>query len=348
VATVYEDFIPVSVSREVLQSVGETESAVMRLARTTRMPAGLESIPVVSVAPDAAFVNPAYGGRKPITSIEWTALKIVPEEIACTLAIPNGFLTDAGFPVWDSVREEVAKAIAREFDAAALYGTGAPASFPTGGLTAPAFATQSTPTADKVEAVDEAFADVEGAGLEVDGILGGPSLRGVMRSLMMGTENVATPPSSIWGVPIATTPVWQVGVGPNFRLALVGDWDYVRVGIREDIRFDLSTDGVLTDPAGVVLVNAFQDDSTLMRCYIRVGMVVGLPLGADGVGTEKPLALAQTTTALRRAAAASAEGGSEGGAAPRTHAELDALAAERGITFEEGATVADKQAALGY
>lgn len=31
---------------------------------------------------------------------------------------------------------------------------------------------------------------------------------------------------------------------------------------------------------------------------------------------------------------------------PRTHADLDKLAAERGITFPEGATVADKQAAL--
>jgi hypothetical protein len=31
---------------------------------------------------------------------------------------------------------------------------------------------------------------------------------------------------------------------------------------------------------------------------------------------------------------------------PRTHAELDELASERGITFNEGATVADKQAAL--
>jgi flagellar motor protein MotB len=52
---------------------------------------------------------------------------------------------------------------------------------------------------------------------------------------------------------------------------------------------------VLTDGAGAVTVNAFQDDSTLMRAYMRVGIVVGTPLGADGSTVQKPLALAATT-----------------------------------------------------
>jgi Phage capsid family len=301
----YEALIPVDVSREVMQSVGEEQSAVAQLARRVNMPTGVSSVPVVSVAPTAEFVNNPYGGRKPIGEIEWSSRQLVPEEIACTLAIPNAFIDDSGFPVWDSVRPELAKSFAREFDRAALYGTGAPATYPSGGLTDPRYAEPTAPATDPVDALGDAFAIVEGNGLEVDGILGGPGLRGVMRSLMAGIENVATPPSSIWGVPFQTTPTWDSSVGA----ALVGGWEFVVVGIREDVRFELSTEGVLTDAAGTVLVNAFQDDSTLMRAYMRIGLAVGAPLGPDGTTVLRPLALAETTTPVGRAAAAEAKKG---------------------------------------
>lgn len=344
-ATVYADFIPVSIAREVLASVGDRESAVMRLARTIQMPAGLESVPVVSVVPQAAFVSPAYGGRKPRSTIEWTATKLIPEELAVTLAIPNAFLTDAGFPVWESVRDEITRAFAKAFDAAALFGTGAPASFPAGGLTAAAHADAVAGAADAAAAIDLAFGNIEAKGMEVDGILGGPGLNGVMRrasASLVGAWEAA--PTAFWGVPFATSTEFTAGAGPAFRLALVGGWEYVVVGIREDIRFDLSTEGVLTDGAGAIQVNAFQDDSTLMRAYMRVGLAVGKPLGPAGT-TVKPLALATTTTAF--AFAAESDEGDNGGSYPRNHAGLDEYAAEHGVEFSsDDLTVAEKRAEL--
>lgn len=112
----------------------EEESAVLGLGNTIVMPAGVMNVPVVSVAPSAVFV--ATGARKPATTIEWTAETLQPEEIALTLYIPDAYINDAGFPVWESVRTEVAKAIGKTLDAAVLYGTGAPASYPTGGIAA--------------------------------------------------------------------------------------------------------------------------------------------------------------------------------------------------------------------
>jgi hypothetical protein len=67
--------------------------------------------------------------------------------------------------------------------------------------------------------------------------------------------------------------------------ALVGDWDMLLVGVREDITFDLSEDAVLQDGTGAIIANAFQDDLTAMRCYIRVGVAVGQPLGPSGVAS---------------------------------------------------------------
>jgi hypothetical protein len=343
-ATVYADFIPVSIAREVLASVGDRESAVMRLARTIQMPAGLESVPVVSVVPQAAFVSPAYGGRKPRSTIEWTVTKLVPEELAVTLAIPNAFLTDAGFPVWESVRDEITRAIAKAFDAAALFGTGAPASFPTGGLTAAANADAVAGAADAAAAIDLAFGNIEGKGLEVDGILGGPGLNGVMRrasSSLVGAWEA--PPTAFWGVDFATTTEFTAGAGPAFRLALVGDWQYVVVGIREDIRFDLSTEGVLTDAGGAIQVNAFQDDSTLMRAYMRVGLALGKPLGPTGAAVVKPLALSTTTTQF--AFAVEEEEGGEG-LGRMTKQELIDYADEHGIDVDESATKAEIREAI--
>jgi hypothetical protein len=276
------------------------------------MAAGVEAIPVLSAAPKAEFVNPRYGGRKPIGAVEWTTEKLTPEEIAVTIPIPNAFIDDAGFPVWESVRGEVAAAVWRCFDAAALFGTDAPATYPSGGLVGLAAAAPAGATGG--EAVSNAFDQVEGQGLEVNGILGGPSLNSVFRNAALAygapQDLAATPERTLWGVAYATTPTWDASAG----FALVGDWQYVVVGVREDIRFDLSTEGVLTDDSGTVVVNAFQDDSTLLRCYVRLGIAVGTPLGPDGETTIDGLALAEldaTRSASTRRSRSSASSGGE-------------------------------------
>jgi len=75
VATVYPDLIPVAIARD-LVAAAEAESAVLELGNLVPMPAGVMSVPVVSVAPQAAFVSPAMGGRKPQSMIEWTAERL--------------------------------------------------------------------------------------------------------------------------------------------------------------------------------------------------------------------------------------------------------------------------------
>ena len=135
-ATVYTDLIPREVANEAIAAV-EQESVCLTLGNVIRMSEGLESVPVVSLAPVVDFVTPTYGGRKPMTTIEWTSEQLQPVELAATLAVPDAFLNDAGFPVWTSVRSELAKAIAKKLDQAILFGTDAPADL---GLEVPLFA----------------------------------------------------------------------------------------------------------------------------------------------------------------------------------------------------------------
>jgi hypothetical protein len=71
----------------------------------------------------------------------------------------------------------------------------------------------------------------------------------------------------------------------------------VLVGIRTDLTWSLTDTGVISDATGKVLLNAYQQDYTLLRCYWRVALQVAQPLGV------KPLALAEV--AGTRTAAAS-------------------------------------------
>ena len=245
-ATDYESLIPSGIADHAI-AAAEQESVVLALGNVIRMGAGVESIPVVSVAPSVGFVSPAYGGRKPITQVEWSAERLEPVEIAATLAIPDAFIDDSGFPVWESVRSELAKSVAKVLDQAVLFGTGAPASYPAGGIAGLAGAAQTGTTAE--EAIDKALAAVEAQGVRPSGIASGLSILSALRQSQMASglgPASAEAASILFGLPVETTAYWDTTKGD----ALVGDWAQLVIGIREDITHELNTDGVLVDPGG--------------------------------------------------------------------------------------------------
>jgi hypothetical protein len=79
VATMYSDLI--AVAEEAIATVAQ-ESVVLALARQLRMPEGVESLPIVAVAPQVGWVSPAIGGRKLVTKIKWSSEQLIPEELA--------------------------------------------------------------------------------------------------------------------------------------------------------------------------------------------------------------------------------------------------------------------------
>jgi hypothetical protein len=81
-ATDYETLIPSGIADQAIAGA-EQESVVLTLGKVIRMRAGVESIPVVSIAPSVGFVSPAYGGRKPITQVEWSVQRDPGESRAC-------------------------------------------------------------------------------------------------------------------------------------------------------------------------------------------------------------------------------------------------------------------------
>jgi hypothetical protein len=291
----FSDLIPVGVASDLVAAI-TTQSVALTLGRRQPMPTGVEIVPVVESQPTAEFV--AAGGRKPASKIEWTAEHLRAEEVATTLSIPDSFLDDAGYPVWNAVRPSVASGIAKAIDEAVLYGVGAPPSFPTGGVAALAGAALSG--GDALSALDAAFAKVEGQGLPVTGIAAGVQIATALRQAYRAAAALpsVTPEQTVYGVPVAVTPIWDSSKGD----ALVGDWQLLLVGVRTDLRFETSTDGVLLDADGQIITSAFQDDVTLLRAFMRIGCVIGRPVAPDGSGPVDPFAFASWTAATPGAA----------------------------------------------
>lgn len=297
----YSALLPSDVANEVIGMVQE-QSAVMRASKVIRMASGVVALPVASATPTARFVN-SFGiklgadqatddktARKPYGDIEWDVERAVAEEIAVVTSVPDAFLNDAGFDVWADVRARLATALAMEFDRVTLNGTNAPATYPTGGLAAVAQAAPDNP--DDYAELMAAWAEVATRGGVVDGVVSSPMGQAGLYGMRTADGHPLylqslsdSAPTGIMGAPVYVARAWNIAAADM----LVGDWSYSIVGIRQDITLDTSTDGVITDSAGLVRISAFQDDSTLVRCYMRVAYAIGK--NNMGSGPEAPFAL---------------------------------------------------------
>lgn len=264
-----------------------------------RMSEATESIPIVAFRPTAKFVTPAYGGRKPATEVRWTAVEIKAEEVAAVIPVPNAWIMDAHFDVEGQVERELANAVAVAVDGAIMRGEDAPASFPAGGVAA--FAEQVTGP-DALSAIDAGMTSLETRGILPDGIAAGPAIGSALRQAYRDAGELPSvaPQRVLYGVPVHQTLWWDAP--PD---ALVGGWNYLAIGIREDVTFGRSNDGVLLSDTGAIIASAFQDNVTLIKIYMRLGCAIGMPSQAlpGAAQPQKPFAAVDWTTAAASASA---------------------------------------------
>jgi HK97 family phage major capsid protein len=283
----FSGVIPVDYSTTILQEAVRSSAA---LTLGTRLPMGSKTtqMPVPKTFPTASWVT-AANGRKPYTDVGLAPATLTAEEVAAVIGIPDAMVDDNTINLWAYCRPLLSQAIARALDDAVLFGLNPPASFPAGGVLAHALAVNAG--IDAVDTINKTMGAVEANALDVTGSASSIANRSLLRGVratgsgeaLLGTtqfDNYAQP--TLYGLPISYIP-WHYTTGVAPANYISGNWRYLVIGVRQDIRYEINPAGVIADASGVVLVSGFQDNVTPMKVWARFGCVI-----IDPVTAEKP------------------------------------------------------------
>lgn len=282
--------IPEQVMSEIFKEA-EKESKVLRMfRRLPNMTSDKTKLKVVDSLPLAYYVNEEENnGRKNTTNMAWKNVTLTAEEIAVIIPIKDNVLNDADVDVWEQVKPELVKAIARKIDESVLFGIGAPTSFGAGVIPSIIAKSKSVnETGDLYKDINDAMAIVEEGGHEVTGLLGGVGLKSKFR--MMVDKN---------GQPIQNTEIGALdrafvdnGAWDKSAATLIaGDFNQAVYAIRQDVTFDVFREGVIQDTDGSIAYNLIQNDMSALRVTFRFGYAIPNPVTSlDGTETRYPFA----------------------------------------------------------
>lgn len=280
--------VPEQVSNQMLGNLENTSAA---LSLGTRVPVSRNQVrfPVLSALPTAYFVN-GDTGLKQTSEAAWDNKYLNIEEIATIVPIPEAVLDDAGFDVWEAIRPLMENAIGRTLDAAVFFGTNAPTAWPDDIVTAADAAGNEVfrgTNAAAAGGISGDLSDLLGT-LEADGYMGtgavaNTTIRGRLRQnrTTTGERLGEVTPTSIDGIPVVYPMRGQWPTGTSAAELIVGDFDNLVVGVRQDFTYKLLTEAVITDNSGNIVFNLPQQDMVALRLVFRVGWEVANPINYD-------------------------------------------------------------------
>jgi HK97 family phage major capsid protein len=297
--------IPPEYSSQIIQEA-TVASAALSLGRRVPMGTSINEMPVPRALPTATFTT-AASGRKNYTNLAAGTDTLRAEEIAAVIGVPNKMIDDPSINIWAFCRPLLAQAIAVGLDMAVFWGAGAPTSW---GMATGLYGIAQATTAgnDPVDTINKAMSLVEGQGLNVTGHAADTVVRGFLRgvrddngSLLLGEGQAATYSlPTLYGLPVAYTPFSGNTGAMATTNYFTGNWQYLAMGVRQDIRFETSTDGVIVNAAGTTVeVSAFQDNVTLMKVWARFACVVTKPVTPRVPAGANPFARAPLTAWVR-------------------------------------------------
>lgn len=291
--------VPEQVSSAMMANLN-AQSVVLGLGNRIPIARNQVRFPVLSALPTAYFVS-GDTGLKQTTEAAWDNKYLYVEEIATIVPIPEAVLDDAGFDVWAAIQPMMEQAIVRALDAAVIFGTNAPATWAAeGALVADAVAAgnviaRGTNTAgangglykDLVQLVATLYAD----GYQPNGAVGNITLNG----LLLGDLDANGLPKQL--PPVVPNIQWNLPglwpTGNNAAELVVGDFQQLVVGVRQDMTYKLLTESVITDNTGAIIYNLPQQDMVALRLVFRAGYAVANPINYQQAveGSRYPFAV---------------------------------------------------------
>lgn len=279
--------VPIEHAKEIIQEAPK-DSAALSLMKRVPMSSKTKSQPVLSVLPQAYWVN-GDSGMKQTTKQEWKNQVITAEELAAIVVIPDALFDDAEIPLWPEVQPYLRQALGQAIDAAAIFGSQKPASWTTPAVVPGAIAAGNVVAVGtgKDIGVDVASLAEKVAldGYSVNGFASRPGLQWSLRGVR-STDGVPIYGQLVGdngGPGLYGYPLNEVDNGSfdaSTAQLIAADWSKFVIGVRQDITYDIFKEGVISDDNGKVIVNLMQQDSKALRVVFRVGYVGANPITA--------------------------------------------------------------------
>lgn len=282
-----DPLVPEPIVGQIISALPQASAVLSRVPRTIPLASSINRVPVMDVLPVAYFVN-GDTGLKQTTRAAWKNVFLNVEEIAVLLPVPDAYLDDSAFPIWDSVRPLLVEAIGQVLDGAVFFGTNKPASWDRLDIVSKAIAAGNVVTAgtgdDLAVDIAELGVTLAGQGFGLNGFASEPGLTWKLNQLRAaGSKEPIYQPNLQGGIGamlygFGFSEVMNGSWDSSSAMMIGGDWSKLVVGIRRDITFTPHTDGVISDGEGVVIFNAMQQDSTIFRAVFRVAAAVANPV----------------------------------------------------------------------
>jgi len=278
--------IPEEHINEIVEGAIEQSTVLSFGRRLPDMGAKVANLPVLDSLPIAYFVN-GDAGQKKTTKEAWDKKVITAEEIAVIVPISENVLDDSNYDIWGQVKPRIIEAFGQVIDAAILFGTNKPTSWPSGIVTGATAAgntvTIGTDLYDDLLSTGGVISKVEESGFFVSGHVADITMRAALRSVkattgepifkadMQGGTNY-----SLDGSPInfSRNGAWD----PTAALMISGDWSQLVYSIRKDITFKIFTDGIVQNTDGSIAYNLMQNDMVALRAVMRLGWQLPNPI----------------------------------------------------------------------
>lgn len=240
-------FVPVEQATEIMKNVARG-SSILRLSKVSEMESDTKKVPVMTEGPGAYWVG--EGERIQTSGAGWIYPELKAKKLAVIIPVTKEKLNDATIDVFNELKEQIAEAFYKAFDAACLFGTNSP--FESNIMKS------IEASGNKIELgtngngkldldVSDAMATVEEAGYDVNGFAARNGVKNSLRKLRDANGNQLYV-EGVNGKEFYSEPIEfsRNGAWDKSKAEIIGaDWDKSLVGIRQGIEYEILREATL-------------------------------------------------------------------------------------------------------
>lgn len=286
------------IQQEVIDDIVRESVVLKHFTRLPNMTSSQREIRIADTLPLVYWVEGNTGFKK-TTNLEWANKRIVAQELATIIPIAINNVRDTAIDIWSEIRSKVVQDMHRKIDQAIITGEDKPPMFRASLIDTIINAGASILTTNNfVNDTDLSMAKVEASGYIPNAIMGGVGLRSDLRKV---TDSTGQPIYASWLDGLEKIYVENSSWDSNKAKYIIGDFSKCVYAIRQDVEFEMFTQGVVSDPStGNVVYNLMQQDMIAIRCTMRLGWEVPNPVNIlqPNPLVRFPLSLVSPTSAV--------------------------------------------------